>query len=230
MQGAHKRIVCLANSRKSAGRCIAGKEFPAPGTWLRPVSTRPTAELSNEERAYSNGAFPSLLDVIDIPLLAPKLHTFQPENIEIDSARQWEKAGTLPFRSLAPFLDPPAPLWLTGYSSGYGSNDRVPLEQAPACSGSLRLIQPEQLVVRVKTEGKEIDEPKRRVRAAFRHCGDFYHLVVTDPDTEAILFAKPDAEYRFQGAFLTISLGEPFANWCYKLAAALLLPLRYNHP
>jgi len=48
--------------------------------------------------------------------------------------------------------------------------------------------------------------------------------MVTDPDTEAILFAGPDAEYWFPQAFLTVSLGEPLGDWCCQLAAALLLP------
>ncbi len=222
--GEHKRIVCLANSRKSGGRCIAGKEFPAPGIWVRPVSARPTAELSDHERAYASGELPRLLDVIDVPVLSPAPHTFQAENIQIHPERCWSKAGTLPFHHLAAFVDSREPLWSPGYSTGYGSNDRVPLEMAATFHDSLRLIQPEKLVVRVRTEGKEIDEPKRRVRAAFRHCGDFYNLVVTDPDTEVFFFAKPDAEYRFPVAFLCISLGEPLGNWCYKLAASLLLP------
>jgi hypothetical protein len=35
-----KRILCLANSRKLSGRCVAGTEIVKgrPGTWLRPVS------------------------------------------------------------------------------------------------------------------------------------------------------------------------------------------------
>lgn len=192
---------------------------------MRPVSARPTAELADQERGYASGELPQLLDVIDVPVLNRAPHTFQAENIQIDLARCWSKVGTLPFHHLSAFVDPHEPLWPAGHSSGYGSNDRVPLEVAQTIHSSLRLIQPEDLIVRVRIEGKEINEPKRRMRAAFRHCGNFYNLVVTDPDTETLLFAKPDAEYRFPGAFLCISLGEPLGNWCYKLAASLLLPL-----
>lgn len=43
-----KRIVCLANSRKYKGSCVAGKEIMgnAFGGWVRPVSKKVHGELT----------------------------------------------------------------------------------------------------------------------------------------------------------------------------------------
>jgi len=55
-----KTILCLANSRKTSGRCIAGKEWNNgnPGSWFRPVSSRATHEISEEERRFQSGQDP----------------------------------------------------------------------------------------------------------------------------------------------------------------------------
>ena len=44
-----KRIVCLANSRKLHGRCVAGREWDGDrvGPWLRPVSARAGQAVSD---------------------------------------------------------------------------------------------------------------------------------------------------------------------------------------
>ena len=68
-----KRIVCLANSRMSGGRCIAGRELAGdgrPSGWVRFVSGWTTGGLS--ERRCQGRAEPRLLDVIDEAVLEAK--------------------------------------------------------------------------------------------------------------------------------------------------------------
>ena len=68
-----KNIVCLANSYKRGGRCIAGKEIldGGFGAWIRPASDRPNQELSRPECSLWGFRRPELLDIVSVPLLKP---------------------------------------------------------------------------------------------------------------------------------------------------------------
>jgi hypothetical protein len=90
-----KAIICLVNARRPGGRCVAGKEIlkTALGGWIRPVSARPTSEVSAEERQYERGAEPAILDIIGIPLRAPAPNNPQTENHIIDANSHWRKLG-----------------------------------------------------------------------------------------------------------------------------------------
>jgi hypothetical protein len=220
-----KRIVCLANSRKHSGRCIAGKEVLAHGygTWIRPVSARPSAEVSEEERRYENGRDPQVLDIIDVPMIgaAPLLH--QTENHVIDAGYCWTKSGELPWAELKHLVDKPVRVWPNGDSTYSGLNDRVKLELASELVSSLMLIAPETLTVHVRIEGAEFGNPRRRVRAYFKQQGTKYILVVTDPAAERAFLAKPDGDYPLKDVYLCVSLGEAHTDGCcYKLVAAII--------
>jgi hypothetical protein len=55
-----KSFVCLANSVKTGGRCIAGKELTDDAAlgWVRPVSARPDAEVARNEYMYADNGIP----------------------------------------------------------------------------------------------------------------------------------------------------------------------------
>lgn len=180
-----KTIVCLANSRKPpSGRCIAGREVVANGfgDWIRPVSARPTQEISEEERRYENGRDPQVLDVITIAMTCPQPQNHQQENHLIDTDYYWQRRRAMPWHAVQGAVeDPTGPLWINGYSSSYGDNDRVPEGRASTLPGSLYLIRPASLTLVVASEGGDFGPPRRRVRARFELCGYQYCLVVTDP-------------------------------------------------
>jgi hypothetical protein len=220
-----KTIVCLANSRKHSGRCVAGKEVLAKGfgKWIRPVSSRQSAEISEEERRYENGLLCEVLDIVRIPMIGATPLLYQSENHVIDADYYWVKEGKLPWTNVAQLLDKPAPLWENNDSTYYGLNDRVKVNIASKLPNSLMLIAPENLIIKVVTEGGEFGNPRRRVRADFKHVGTNYSLIVTDPVAEGALLAKPNAEYKHKDTFLCISLGEAHTDGsCYKLVATVL--------
>ncbi len=220
-----EQIVCLANSRKHSGRCIAGKEvLPyGYGVWIRPISARPSGEVSEEERRFENGEDPRVLDIIEVPLIAavPMLH--QTENHIIAADCYWTKKGRLPWNEVKHLIDAPASLWSNGDSTYYGLNDRVKVEQAATMTQSLMLIEPEDPIISVQTDGAEFGNPRRRVRANFAHQGVKYILIVTDPVAERAFLAKPDGRYPMTDTYLCVSLGEAHTDgYCYKLVAALI--------
>jgi hypothetical protein len=219
-----KRIVCLANSRKLNGRCIAGKELLGGRSvgWIRPVSAREHEEVSEYERQYEDGSDPQVLDIIDVSLLDPRPKSYQQENWLLDPGNYWVKVGRASWSDLQRLADPVEPLWINGHRTYNGLNDKIPLSLADALESSLRLVRVDHLVLSVFKPHEAFGNPKRRVQGQFRHGGMEYWLWVTDPGYERAYLGKPDGDYEIGESFLTISLGEPFNDNCYKLIAAII--------
>lgn len=225
-----KKIVCLANSRKPTGRCVAGREITDSGfgSWVRPVSARPGQgqAISLKERQYRDGQDPSLLDIISIEMKGPQPQHHQQEN-HLIADRPWVKQGRIGWQRLQPAVEDPAgPLWLNGHSTRYGENDQVPEAHIDSLSRSLYLVRPEKLTLVVASEGGTFGQPRRRVRARFHLCDHSYCIVVTDPWAETKYSAEDDGSYLVANALLCISLGEPIRGYAYKLAAAVITPQR----
>ena len=215
-------IVCLANSRKHSGRCIAGKEIlpHGYGGWIRPVGGRLSTEIWEEDRRYENGVMPKVLDIIEIPMVEAAPHLHQSENYLIDPEYYWVKKGQLLWPDVKRLVDPPGPLWIDGDSSSGGVNDRVTLAIAAKLKQSLVLIAPDELKIKVGTPS---GTRRRRVRADFRHFGSPYSLIVTDPVAESLFLAKNDGDYKLTEAYLCVSLSEPYTDCCcYKLVATVI--------
>ena len=221
-----KTIICLANSRKITGRCVAGKEIADSkiGAWIRPVSGRPAGELSEEERRFQNGQDPRLLDVISIPMIEPRSHGFQTENHLIDDGYYWTKQREASWDDLQAALDPIVGLLWDNSSSSYnGLHDRVEEAAANKLGSSLRLIEVTDLKISVAVEGAEFGNAKRKVRGHFTFNGASYWLAVTDPVTERKYLAGKDGEFQVGPAILCISLGEPYGGYAYKLIVGVFL-------
>ena len=222
-----KRILCLANSRKLSGRCIAGKEIweeGRVGDWIRPVSARDRQEVSEWEWQYEDGSDPRVLDVIDVPVLNAQPEDYQQENWLLDPECYWTKIRSVTTNELTQFIDPVAPLWTNGDSTVNGQNDRVPLSDAYSLDNSLRLIRVNDLKLYVSQPGKDFGNNKRSVQGRFQYDGTDYWLRVTDPVYERQYLLQPNGNYQIGESFLTISLGEPFQGDAYKLIAAIIKP------
>ena len=221
-----KTIICLANSRKITGRCVAGKEIGGGkvGQWIRPISGRPTGELSEEDRRLENGQDPKLFDVVRIPMIEARPHGFQTENHLIDDGYYWAKERQANWDELQAALDKVSgALWDNSSSSYNGTHDRVEEGAANQLGSSLRLIEVNDLKVVVAIEGAEFGNGKRRVRGRFSLNGAQYYLSVTDPVVERQYLAGKDGKFAVGHAILCVSLGEPYQGFAYKLIAGVFV-------
>ncbi|HXR37012.1 MAG TPA: hypothetical protein VN754_13730 [Candidatus Binataceae bacterium] len=219
-----KRIVCLANSFKIGGSCIAGREVLGKGKyggWLRPVSSRPTAEVRVSECRYQNSAIPKLLDIIDVPLLKAVPHNHQTENHEIDAKSRWVKVGELPWDELEQLRERPASLWINSDSTSTGAFNCLSQAEAATLHDSLVLIKKKDFTVEVASNPWD---GRRTYRGNFKYDGFYYSLSMTDPVATKAFAAKDEGEYELNDVYLCISLTEPYEKdgRCHKLVAAII--------
>lgn len=227
-----KTIVCFANSRKTAGRCIAGKEWQngKPGEWVRPISARPTHELSEEERHYEDGRDPQLLDIIQVPCDSPQPLSHQRENHLIDPEHYWVQQGRLSWDKIWDWLDHPAMLWNLGEGSSTGLNNRVRFGQEDGTSLYLIAVENLRLLVGPKAPAYS---SKRTVQGEFIYRGETYRIGVTDPVVEQAYLKQANGQYDVPRPVLCISLADLFEDsyggkYFYKLIPAVLYPGRFG--
>ncbi len=220
-----KRIVCLANSLKYGGLCIAGRELTQQGIagWIRPVSSRPAEELTYLEYRYSDGSSPRLLDVIDVPLLTPSPRHHQIENHVIDSGEPWVKVREIPFHKLDRLVEHPPILWSNQDHTSHGVHDCLTFEDADLQRGSLYLIKPDSLTVEMHTDS----HAKQSCRGLFEYQGIPHNLSITDPLIRDHYASRSNGLFPFRKdkpVYLCVSLTEPYKldRRCHKLIAAVI--------
>lgn len=228
-------FLCLANSRKPPnGRCVAGRliERDAYQGWIRPVSVRPSREVSEEERRFQNGQDPQVLDFLRVMVEGHVPSHHQTENWEIDDRYYWEHAGRATWEQAVAAADAPPSLWVNGHSTYNGVNDKVPEADVAGLTTSLCLVRVDRLQLAVVTEGAAFNNPRRRLRARFWYAGARYTLLVTDPVVEREYFAVPgDREEDIADALLCVSLTDIHTDgFAYKLVASLITPARAGVP
>jgi hypothetical protein len=211
-------IVCMANSRKLNGRCIAGLRADGKG-WIRPVSHLIEGTLFESDYRLEINREPAILDVITIHLIEPKPKDYQPENWLI-SPTPWELINPhdLDIKSLLK-----GNLLKSEILFG-NSLDRI--SQGTSVESSLAIIIPqvEAWIITKSFSGS------RQTRVEFILGNFTYNLVVTDMIWHQKLGNLEEGRYTMTEIgipedakfLLTISLGEVFNQWHYKLVACVL--------
>ena len=205
------RMICLANSWRPGGRCVAGIDLDTED-WVRPV---PAAGGGIPLRIASQI---DVLDVVEMELDPPLLTTrFQREN-RVAPNWKWKVVGKLTADDVVGLCDDTTPIF-------YGDGDRVLPQQIdelpPKEWKSLQLVQPREL--RFATDRWKASDWRAHFQDA---VGNHYPLKVKDPTFLDNLKAD---ETPSDSCLITVSLGGPWApddgsqpEQCYKLAAAVI--------
>ncbi|SEE00744.1 hypothetical protein SAMN04490185_4724 [Pseudomonas frederiksbergensis] len=219
------QIVCLANSRKPHGKCIAGKIWGGDnhGTWVRPVSNRQHDSISDLERTCQTGQYAQLRDLLSISFSNAHGHVFQQENHVIQHPPVWVHNGQASIADLANLVDNPLVLWENSHHSYSGCNDKVPAEILLHQRHSLYLIRPQNIRIRVSAEGAYRGDGTLKARATFSYNRINYSLIITDHDVERYYQQQGAGQYLPEGInYFTISLGDVSNGFAYKLIAAVI--------
>lgn len=219
-----KSVVLLANSRKMQGRCLAGKLIGGdqPGGWIRPVGSGVAGAVLPDERQPTAGSEPALLDVLDFSLGERCGDNAHPEDWRLAPGFRPQRRDRMGWAALSAMLDPPGGLWVNGYHSTNGANDKIPVTKSDDLPGSLRLIRTHALKMVVYDANLADGDTKRHVRGMFKLASVTYALRVTDVAYEDEYLRRPNASYDIGECCLTISVGEPFNGFRYKLIAAII--------
>jgi hypothetical protein len=239
-------ILCLANSRKYSGRCVAGLRTDGGG-WVRPVSAEQHRALSPQHYTLNDFTEARPLDLIRVPIACPAPLPHHPEDCRI-AYGQWELSSRpAPKEVAVPLLRRHL---VRGTALLGDTENRLPhaaFSRAPAAA-SLALVWPKDLFWSISLGANG----KRRTRVQFRLTdpatadGAEYDLSLTDSDWEERLGklgvglhpmdAAPDVGPKDR-LLLTVSLSEPFSEKedaepsCYKLVAAVLkIPSEWRGP
>lgn len=217
----HVDFICLANSWKHGGRCVAGIKADGSG-WVRVLGQASDGTLFPGDYSFADHSEAGIFDLIRVGVAEPRSSAYQPENWLIDGSR-WQLLSRPAPPSLAPLLKNavcPEPELLGGVWDRLAKDD---LERNPA-EASLALVAPPsfELFHQLSYAGRA----RARGKFTLSACGrsSVFNLSITDPmwHPAIVTQASPRIIDNAAGCFLlTISLGEEFGGFHYKLIATI---------
>lgn len=217
-----KYFICLANSYKHGGRCIAGIEVvpQSDGSlgivrhddgrprWIRPVSMSANGEIPNH-LAESFKIF-SLVKLTDVEPCPDNAHTEDVHCTRMEIC-PFELSPTKDFLNQLIDTQHQAVFYFRGKS--------IPTTIIDRLDYSLMLIHPDNACAYCD-EGRE----NSKYRMKFTYNGSNYDFPITDPVFLEQFKKIPDSYADLDGAYLVLSLGIAFEGFHYKLVATVLIP------
>jgi hypothetical protein len=215
-------FVCLANSKKYSGRCVAGVELlPREGrgskykvrhigerpAWIRPISGDKFGQIDEAFVTHLK-----LLDIVEVEVTRDCPERYQTENVFFDS-NSIRVLETIPANpDLLDKLVNPVENQIFG-----DTEKSIAIEHIDRLDYSLTLIKPDQWHCYIKSY-----QQKSQTRIEFLHRGVNYDFPVTDMIFIGEMTSDPCLLQNIENLYLTISLGLEFNSYHYKLIAGVI--------
>lgn len=208
------QFVCLANSYKEGGRCVAGivLENGSPvmqngkPKWIRPVCETAHGEVPTNLVSHIN-----LLDIVEIDVTSNVPDSYQSENVLFDT-NAIKVVGKFSLSNLSNLCDN-SQTTLFGNRKG-----AVTPENAQLLSNSLRMIKVTNFNV---VEKIYADNPNPKLRLSFTFSGNTYEIPITDPIFLNAYKSNKNLLSNSSDVFVVMSLGVLHQNWHSKLVAGI---------
>lgn len=211
-------IICMGNSYKNGGRCLAGIEVRKTATgynvvrnydgspkWIRPV-------MANDNQGLPEtmvGTF-DIFDILDVRVLDTVPSGAHSENVRFASI---DRIGHYN-GSLSVLCD-------DSHSLIFGNRGKAVPEDV-FCEGgySLMFVRPTDLYIETQYD----DYGHEKYRIQFTHKGRRYDFPLTDPKYISMLQRgrRQSGDRSNEDIYLTLSLGVNYNDWHYKLVAGVI--------
>lgn len=220
-----KHIICLANSYKRGGRCIAGIEITFNSSddwavvrdnvglpkWIRPIAMTTYGEIPNNVASRID-CF-SVIKLTDITLCPKQFHVEDVYYSTMEYCCQIQPT----FEILNQFIDNIHDKIFYNQGRAISTNSTEPSPY------SLMIIRPDNVSTYVNGSW---EKPKTRMLITYRDVT--YDLPVTDPVFLDHYKANPNLIQDSKNVYLTLSLGLEFEGWHHKLVASVFHSISEN--
>lgn len=210
------QFICLANSFKEGGRCLAGIEIDnstpklvnEQPKWIRPVCNNEFGGIPASLVMHI-----SILDIVEIDVIDySDIDSHQRENALFDED-SIEIVGRYDVNRIEKLCDD-RPLI-------FGSKGKaVHYENIGSLDHSLMLIKIFYFEIVQRTD--EYDQNRTQMRLKFSYKTNIYDLPITDPIFLDRIRYEPQYIDNIQELFLCLSLGREWMGWYYKLIAGII--------
>lgn len=217
-----KYFLCLANSYKRGGRCVAGVEivFDANGglkpvcgddgrpRWIRPIATTTYGEIPNNVAESIK-----LLSIIKLYNVVPCPNKPHTENVYYSKLEPCKYDLSYDDSIINHLFD-------NSHQAIFHNRGRaVSAEMSTGIDYSLMLIHVENACAYID-ENRE----KSKNRMSFTYYGADYDFPITDPIFLDEFKKDPEHYANISDVYLTLSLGLEFEGWHHKLVAGVIIP------